>query len=487
MSVAGGIVCVMNQPLQFLENDLESLRQVWLGALPKFGGTNSATDAAGDVASMSDAGLVAVTSAVAHLVRASEAVLARVAGEVAKRSPSELGRDGLAKKQGFLNSVTLVAAATGGSVASAARMVQVGKATAPRQSLTGEVLPPAHPHVAEAVNAGRISSDAAAAITSMLDRVAPRAHPEQADEYERVLAEHAADLPHSLVMRMVREAEARLDQDGLAPREEDMRASRFLGIREDEHGMLRLTAALDPATGAPIKVAIEALVTKMIRARRTDADGTDNSLTSPEEEGGDVGSVVADDRSVPQMQADALAMIAGHVLGCARMPSGPAVTMVVRTELATLTDGIGHGHIDGLSQPVSAGTIRKMAATAGLIPAVFDGDSLPLDLGRDARLFSWPQRLALAERDGGCASCGLDVAYTEAHHIDWWKRDDGPTDLDNGVLLCPPCHGRIHDDGWIIKVHDGQVWFIPPPHVDINQTPRLGGKARYALPQADVA
>lgn len=486
MSVAGGIVSLMNQPLQLLENDLESLRQVWLGALPRFGGTNSATDAAEDVASMSDAGLVAVTNAIAHLVRASEAVLARVAGEVAKRSPSELGRDGLAKKQGFLNSVTLVAAATGGSVASAARMVQVGKATAPRQSLTGEVLPPAHPHVAEAVNAGRISSDAAAAITSMLDRVAPRVHPEQADEYERVLAEHAADLPHSMVMRMVREAEARLDQDGLAPREEDMRASRFLGIREDEHGMLRLTAALDPATGAPIKAAIEALVTKMIRARRTDADGTDNSLTSPEE-GGDVGSVVADDRSVPQMQADALAMIAGHVLGCARMPSGPTVTMVVRTELATLTDGIGHGHIDGLSQPVSAGTIRKMAATASLIPAVFDGDSLPLDLGRDARLFSWPQRLALAERDGGCASCGLDVAYTEAHHIDWWKRDSGPTDLDNGVLLCPPCHGRIHDDGWIVKVHDGQVWFIPPPHVDINQTPRLGGKARYALPQADVA
>ena len=190
MSVATGIVSVMNQPLQFLEDDLKSLRQVWLGALPAFGGdAEDAADAARDVASMSDAGLVAVTNAVAQLVRGSEAVLARVAGEVAKRSPSELGRDGLAKKQGFLNSVTLVAAATGGSAASAARMVQVGKATAPRQSMTGEVLPPAHPHVAEAVNAGRISSDAASAITSMLDRVAPRANPEQADEYERVLAD----------------------------------------------------------------------------------------------------------------------------------------------------------------------------------------------------------------------------------------------------------------------------------------------------------
>ncbi|WP_460870929.1 DUF222 domain-containing protein [Parafrigoribacterium mesophilum] len=400
----------MEQPLQFLEDDVKSLRRTWVGALPAFGG-GAGIDPAGEVALMSDAGLVAVTGAVGHLVRASEAVLARVAGEVAKRSPAELGREGLAKKQGFVNSVSLVAAATGGSVAAAARMVQVGRATAPRQSLTGEVLPPAHPYVARAVNCGRISSDAAAAITGMLDRVAVRANPQQADEYERVLAEHAAQLPHALVIRMVREAEARLDQDGLAPREEDMHASRFLHIREDEHGVIRLTAALDPATGAPIKVAVEAAVTQMIRARRTDADGTDTDHT-PDGTDADstvVGSVVADDRSVPQMQADALAMIAGHTLGCSRMPTGPAVTMVVRTELTTLTEGLGHGHIDGLTQPVSAGTIRKLAATAGLIPAVFGGDSLPLDLGRDARLFSWPQRLALAERDGGCEGVRLSV------------------------------------------------------------------------------
>jgi hypothetical protein len=30
------------------------------------------------------------------------------------------------------------------------------------------------------------------------------------------------------------------------------------------------------------------------------------------------------------------------------------------------------------------------------------------------------------------------------------------------------------------------VWFIPPPHVDIEQKPRLGGKARYALPEIEL-
>ena len=76
------------------------------------------------------------------------------------------------------------------------------------------------------------------------------------------------------------------------------------------------------------------------------------------------------------------------------------------------------------------------------------------------------------------------MPYTQAHHINWWNRDTGPTNLSNGVLLCPPCHTRMHNDGWTIHIdEEGLVWFTPPPHVDIDQKPRLGGKARYGLPE----
>lgn len=125
-----------------------------------------------------------------------------------------------------------------------------------------------------------------------------------------------------------------------------------------------------------------------------------------------------------------------------------------------------------------------MAADAELIPAVFGGDSLPLDLGRAARLFTRAQRLALGERDGGCASCGQNIGYVEAHHIDWWERDVGPTDLENGVLLCSFCHHSVHREGWGIRVTDGKVWFIPPPHIDPARTPRPGGRARFELDPA---
>jgi hypothetical protein len=153
----------------------------------------------------------------------------------------------------------------------------------------------------------------------------------------------------------------------------------------------------------------------------------------------------------------------------------------VRVDLDSLVEALGHGRIDGLEQPVSAATARRMAADAELIPAVLGGESLPLDLGRAARLFTKAQRLALGERDGGCASCGQNIAYVEAHHIDWWERDTGPTDLSNGVMLCSFCHHMIHRDGWRIHAGPTDVWFIPPPHIDPAQVPRLGGRARFEL------
>ncbi|MEL4320249.1 DUF222 domain-containing protein [Leifsonia sp. YIM 134122] len=168
-------------------------------------------------------------------------------------------------------------------------------------------------------------------------------------------------------------------------------------------------------------------------------------------------------------------------------PSLASVTTITRIDLDALRTGLGLGSIDGIDQPVSAGTIRRMAASADLIPMVLGTDSIPLDVGRTARLFSKAQRLALHERDGGCASCGQNISYTHAHHIRWWRRHHGRTDITNGVLLCSFCHHMIHRDGWRIRGTPTEVWFIPPPHVDPQQVPRLGGKARFSLPESAAA
>ena len=198
------------------------------------------------------------------------------------------------------------------------------------------------------------------------------------------------------------------------------------------------------------------------------------------------GSAPIDDaRSVRQMQADALADLCRHAIGCEEVPTAPATTIVVRMNLGDLEAGVGSAAIDGINQPVSAGTVRRMAADAELIPCVLGGDSEILDWGRARRLFSRPQKLAAAERDGGCAGCGLPPSMTVVHHRRWWARDGGETDLDNAVLLCTSCHHRVHDDGWDIRIEGtgvtAKVWFVPPAWLDAAQTPRLGGKARFDL------
>ena len=120
-----------------------------------------------------------------------------------------------------------------------------------------------------------------------------------------------------------------------------------------------------------------------------------------------------------------------------------------------------------------------MAAEAHIIPAVLGGPSEVLDLGRSNRLFSRAQRLALDERDEGCAvaNCHKSPSFAEAHHIRWWTRDAGLTDLKNGILLCSKHHHAIHQGGWDVVIRDGVPWFIPPSSVDAYRRPRRGGRA----------
>ncbi|HET6166405.1 MAG TPA: HNH endonuclease signature motif containing protein, partial [Marmoricola sp.] len=96
---------------------------------------------------------------------------------------------------------------------------------------------------------------------------------------------------------------------------------------------------------------------------------------------------------------------------------------------------------------VSPGEARRLACGAGLIPAVLGGPSAVLDVGREQRLFTRAQRIALTLRDKGCRAEGCDrpPSWTEAHHFDHWS-EGGTTDLDNAVLLCGFHHRLAHHD-----------------------------------------
>jgi hypothetical protein len=156
--------------------------------------------------------------------------------------------------------------------------------------------------------------------------------------------------------------------------------------------------------------------------------------------------------------------------------------------LVRIPDGTGHGFIEGNPAPVSQETIDRLICTNGAVELSFDPDGQPLNLGREERLFTQAQRLALAARDGGCiwGDCSKPSSQTEAHHLEQWAKDHGSTDIRLGVLLCPPHHLLLHNQGWQILEHNGTYWLRPPATVDPGQKLiRLRSKSAAAQEQHD--
>ncbi|MEN8707977.1 MAG: DUF222 domain-containing protein [Nocardioides marinisabuli] len=131
---------------------------------------------------------------------------------------------------------------------------------------------------------------------------------------------------------------------------------------------------------------------------------------------------------------------------------GVNAAVVVTMTTATLSGALAAATLDTGSR-ISAGTARRLACQAGVLPAVLGGDSEILDLGRTRRFFSGPQRIAMTVRDGGCTALGCDApaGMCDAHHEDLWSHD-GLTDLGRGRLLCGHHHRRAHDPAYETRV-----------------------------------
>ncbi len=143
-----------------------------------------------------------------------------------------------------------------------------------------------------------------------------------------------------------------------------------------------------------------------------------------------------------------------------RLHGKVAATVVVTLDLDTLRGRLKAAGLD-TGDLVSAAQARRLACQAGLVPAVLDGRSQPLDLGRSRRLFTEAQRVAGATRHTSCAAHGCEVPYawSELHHRQPWN-NGGRTDLADMVPLCGFHHRRIHDpDHLHQRLPDGTIRF----------------------------
>lgn len=190
---------------------------------------------------------------------------------------------------------------------------------------------------------------------------------------------------------------------------------------------------------------------------------------------------VEDERSPGRRRYDALMTVLDRGMSHPEgVPTTSKLSLMVTVDFDLLRDRVGRsGHVTGTQGTtyLSAGTLRRMACQAQILPAVFGGDSQLLDLGRTRRLATPAQLRALHQRDRGCTfpGCTMPAMWTEAHHANAWWSEGGQTDLRDMASVCRRHHGWIHAWDPEVTITDTRViWHLDRLHGD-------GGRFRPRL------
>lgn len=388
--------------------------------------------------------------------REVDAALATLAGIVAARSTLELGYDGLAQRAGARTADGLVSQLTGTSGPEARAITAVGSMMSDPAPWLGEV--------ARQVSVGELSVGAAAAIQSGLGSPSPTVAADDLADAAHSLLQSAGSLPPEKVAQRAREWRDELDEAGVLDREATLREKRFLRLTRQPDGMTRLVGLLDPESAALVTDAVDAVTSP----RRGGPRFVDPDAAARAE------AIVRDERSTEQLALDALVEMVriaasaddGRVFGT-RKPS-----VRVHVTAADLTRGAGAAHLEGQTSAVSVATVERIACRDGFLAIEFDSRGTALRLGSSKRTFSDGQKAVLAGIWGGCAvgECDRPPSWTEAHHIDQWHRDHGPTDVENGILLCRHHHLLVHNNGWKVQRRGDEYLLEPPPGDRLHRT-----------------
>jgi len=435
-----------------------------------------------DFQAADDAALVSLSKLAAREKQLAEAHLALIAGEIAARSTREMGHSGLAQREGFRSAEDLLKTTTGASGKEAVTAVRVGRlvreaavdgSADPATGLVFEAAEPWLACVAAAVAAGSLSVGAADAIRTGLGQPSDNVPAAGLADAAASLCALAASLDVDRLLKRARELRDDLDEVGIADRERERFEKRSLKHFLLSNGMGRFVWDLDPENYAIATELYDRATSPKRGVRFVSGDKKDTAER-----------IAGDPRSIEQLASDTLLGLlqAGANADPSQLLGTGAAQIRVLVTKKTLDVGrrdgsgsgsgaAGHGRIEGTPTPISVATVERLVCGGATRPVTLDSFGQPLDIGKEQRFFTPKQRIALAIRDGACmfGDCESPPSMTEAHHIKFWKRDDGRTDLKDGILLCKFHHLLCHNNGWEIERVGTEYFLIPPRSVDPEQ------------------
>ncbi|MFA4084429.1 HNH endonuclease [Mycobacteroides salmoniphilum] len=346
----------------------------------------------------------------------------------------------------------------------ARRRIGDAEQLAPRQVLSGEVLAPQLPNVAEAFRRGDVGDEQVRIIRQFFDRLPVVVDAPTRQGAEQQLAAMAAQFGPEALRIGADRMMALLNPDGEFA---DVDRARRRGVtigQQGFDGMSPISGLLDPETRAYLDAVFAKLAAPGM-CNPADQSPLVDGQPDPE-------AAERDRRSSAQRHHDALRTCLRSTLASGDLGShhGLPVTVVVTTTLTELQDATGVA-VTGAGTRLPMRDLIRMATHAHHYLTIFDDDGRALYLGRTKRIATTDQRIVLHAHDRGCTHPGCTVPgyLCEVHHINEWA-DQGPTDIDNLTFACGP-HHRLLNHGWTTRKHtNGTTEWIPPPHLDLGDS-----------------
>jgi hypothetical protein len=255
-------------------------------------------------------------------------------------------------------------------------------------------------------------------VTTMVE--AARGHDGLTEKQLAVVIRHAADI---------------IEPDRLVEHDADVRrAHRSFTKSSGPTGMWRYTMILDDEGAAIVDSAVDALSKPVVDAETGERDP----------------------RRSETRRADALLDLVRCAVGSDEVPGRAKTSVVVTIGLDALQRRCRGAGLTLGEELLSVDTVRRLACDAQVVPAVLGTRGEVLSLGQAERLFNRAQIRHLWLRDRGCSfpGCTRPAKWCDAHHLVHWL-DDGPTDCDNGALLCQSHHTVIHRNRYAGEVVHG--------------------------------
>lgn len=366
----------------------------------------------GEIAALADDEMLALLADATDARRTLDLIVAACSAEVEHRSARERGYDGLAQRQGVRTGTALVQQITGQTRREVTRAVRAGQELAPSTAAPAPWLL----RLRRALADGVVSQAQFDAVRGGLGEP-PSAHDGQDDAgcldeaWDRtvvLLIHEAATRTVEDLRDQARIARDRLDPIGVTLRFEQRFAARSFRRWTDDTGQQHARIVFDDEAAAWV----DAILRAALRPRRGPRFVEARQGVAHDEH--------SDDRTTEQLQYDTILGVlrtgAAADPGQAFGDRQPGVRIVLDAAAISAAGERGSarvtgvGHLEDGGQALPPGVVEKYLCDAGATTVSLDPLGRPLDVGREHRLFTRAQRIAIAVRDGGCMSPGCDRA-----------------------------------------------------------------------------